>query len=58
MEYTRRDNSFIEGLRGIFKKSSLYNKENDCLDNHERCVNWILSYIRNNNITLNYVRAK
>ncbi len=58
IEYTRRNNSIIEGLRSIFNKSSLYNEENDCLDSHERCIRWILSCVRDNNISLNYVKAK
>ncbi len=58
IDYTRRNNSIIEGLKGIFKKSSLYNKENVYLESHERCLKWILSCIKRKNITLNYVKAK
>ncbi len=58
MEYIRRDNSIIEGLKKIFKKSSLYTKEDEFLDNHDRCVNWILSFVKDNEIRLNYRLAK
>ena len=58
IDYTRRNNSIIEGLKGIFKKSSLYNKENIYLDNHNRCVNWILSFVKRKGIQLSYVKAK
>lgn len=58
IEYIRKDNSIIEGLRKIFNKSSLYNRENEYLNNHERCVNWILSFVKENNIILNYRLAK
>ena len=58
IEYVRKDNSIIEGLRKIFNKSSLYNREDEYLDNHERCVNWILSFVKENNIRLNYRLAK
>ena len=57
-EYVKNDNSIVEGLRRVFNKSSLYSKEIEYLDNHDRCVNWILYYVRNNDIQLNYRLVK
>ncbi len=56
--YQANNNSIKEGLKSIFKHSSLYNKENLYLDTHNRCINWILHYIRHNNLELNYNKAK
>ena len=54
LEYVKRNNSIAEGIKGIFGKSSLYTKENIHLDNHDRCVQWIMDVIKNNNIKLQY----
>ncbi len=58
MKYVKMDNSIIEGLRKVFHNSSLYNNEEIYLNNHERCVNWILSVVREKDIQLNYRLAK
>ena len=58
MDYVRKDNSVMEGLRRVFNKSALFSKEEEYLNNHDRCVNWILSVVRDNNINLNYKLAK
>lgn len=52
--YNRANNSYLEGLKSIFRRSSLYNKENLYLNNHERCMDWMLSFIKERDITLNY----
>ena len=54
IEYNRANNSFREGLRSVFKKSSLYNNENIHLNNHQRCIEWILEFIKTKNIKFNY----
>ena len=58
IDYMQKSNSVKEGLKGVFKKSALYSKEDEHLDNHDKCVNWILSYVESNNIRLKYVKAK
>jgi len=58
IEYNRTNNSFREGLRSVFKKSSLYNNENLHLNNHQRCVEWILEFIKNKGIRFNYEQTE
>ena len=58
IRYNEKNNSIKEGIKSIFGKSSLYSKETKYLDNHERCIEWILSYIRRHHLKLNYNQAK
>jgi len=54
LDYVIRNNSIKDGIKSIFKKSALYNKENIYLDNHERCIDFIMSIVKKDDIKLNY----
>lgn len=58
LEYIKKDNTIIAGLMKVLHNSALYNSENKYLNNHDRCVNWILSVVREKEINLSYRLAK
>lgn len=41
IEYTRENNSFNNNLINIFRNTFLHKKEEECLDNHEKCMKWL-----------------
>ena len=52
IEYNRRRNSIRNALKSVFSKSYLLSFEGQCLNNHERCVNWIEAYCKENGLEI------
>ena len=58
IEYTRSNNSLVNGLKSIFSKSKLFNHDKIYYYNHHECVEWIKSFCSTNNIDINYQNSK
>ena len=56
ISYTRRRNSISHALRCVFQKSYLTSFEAECLNNHERCAEWLQNYCNQRNIRQYYFR--
>ena len=44
VEYSLQRNSIKNGLKSLFSKSYLYSDETKCLNDHNRCVEWIVEH--------------
>ena len=44
IEYSRRRNSILQGLKSIFNKTYLFSGEGKYLNNHELCADWLTSF--------------
>ena len=44
IEYSEKRNSVMRGLKQVFNRSFLSTRENECLNNHELCLEWINEY--------------
>ena len=44
IEYSSKRNSIMRGLKQVFSKSYLSNHENECLNNHDMCLDWVREY--------------
>lgn len=48
IEYTKEQNSIVSAIKTIFKKSKLFKREKECLDDHQECINWMDNYLVKN----------
>ncbi len=61
IRYSKKRNSILYGLRSALSKSYLNAKENQYLNNHEMCANWLIEYCKSidgNSILNQYSLAK
>lgn len=54
IEYQREKNSLKSGLRSIFGRSTLYNKDNEYMAEHEKCIRFIQDYCKDNSLSISY----
>ena len=54
IEYQREKNSLKSGLRSIFGRSILYNRDNEYVAEHEKCVRFIQNFCRDNSLSLSF----
>ena len=56
IEYTRRDNSYIQNIKDAFKNSSIRDKAKLYLLEHKNCVEWIKSYCHSHHMKIDYAK--
>ena len=56
IEYAKRRNSFIHGLKSTFSKSYLKSDETKYLNNHDECVKWLLEYCQEESLPICYTK--
>ena len=48
ISYLKKSNSIFRSFGQLFSKANLFSKENVYLNNHNKCVDWILDYFKEN----------
>jgi len=56
-EYVRENSSILYNLKKAFGISSLNDKEYFYLNEHEKCINWIIEFCDKNNLAISYRKA-
>ena len=56
IEYTRRDNSYINNIKEAFRNSSIRDKSKLYLMEHNNCVEWIKSYCHSHHMKIDYMK--
>ncbi len=54
LEYVRRDNALLNNIKKAFAGSSLKNKEEYYQQEHQKCINWIIQFFKDNDIECQY----
>lgn len=57
IEYTKIDNSFITNMKKVFEGSSIDDKELYYLEEHQKCVDWIIDFCDENKLSLSYLKS-
>lgn len=56
--YIQKKNSIRQGLKSVFSRSYLLSDEGQCLNDHNRCIEWLMDYCDNNSLQINYQMKK
>lgn len=56
INYSRNNNSILNAIKNIFKNTRLNNRENECLNNHNLCTEYILNTTNNNSFSRRKIR--
>ncbi len=44
IEYSKKKNSIVNGLKSLFSRTYLFSREAQCLSDHNKCAEWIINY--------------